>query len=82
MSERTGEVHEVTRKQNTIQETGGRLLTVVRDLEGVLALGSLTPAAHSGESPVLVTCWVSVYQIQMTLFNYTTVKVLFLYDYN
>lgn len=30
-------------------------LTVVRYLKGVLALCSLAPAAHRGESPVLIT---------------------------
>ncbi len=37
-----------------------RCLTVVRYLEGVLAFSFLSPAAHSGESPVLVVCRVSV----------------------
>lgn len=35
-------------------------LTVVRYLEGVVALRFLSPAAHSGETPVLVTPRVSV----------------------
>lgn len=35
-------------------------LTVVRYSEGVLAFSPLSPAAHRGESPVLVSCRVSV----------------------
>jgi len=37
-----------------------RELTVVGHLEGVLALGPLSPAAHGGEGPVLVARRVSM----------------------
>lgn len=79
----SGQVRYMRSQGNKIpyRGAGGRRLTVVRDLEGVLAFSSFTPAAHSGESPVLVTCWVSMYQIQRHDLIKTAVKLSFLYDY-